>query len=223
MTAASPSDYSVVLAQGKNETLYVPSVTAAFGSPLRRTRAVNILIDMRSLDGCRLVPLLNAMHLVESSRLYAEHVGKYTVLLPRGNCSFDQKVYNAQVSGAIAVIIHDNPPKDEPEANLTDDLSQPPQSLDPYTSLVRMTPSRYERQIFIPSVFVSYAHGLRLSRLIAAREAEQVVVPSKMLQLLDDSQRDGARQQHPILRDMITLVLFCFFLVCTAGKEHLCC
>ncbi|MFN2491287.1 MAG: PA domain-containing protein [Pyrinomonadaceae bacterium] len=70
--------------------------TAAFGSPLATTGVTGIVAQAAPVDGCTSFP----------SGVFSGRIA----LIDRGNCNFTVKVKNAQVAGAVGVIIANNIP-----------------------------------------------------------------------------------------------------------------
>jgi hypothetical protein len=80
---------------------------------------------------------------------------KVVALIPRGNCTFEQKVYNAQENSLDAVIIYET---EGTRSNETD-FKAFPTDVSSFTGLIRMSPNKLEDQIKIAAIFTSIDAG----------------------------------------------------------------
>jgi hypothetical protein len=127
----------VIITNGLNQTQYLPSAQASFGPPLPTFGISGVLIEVKG-DGCDIEGMADFFDAQFSAIAAAPGRPKQRdiiAMIPRGNCSFDQKVYNAQIFGANAVIIYNSTGTLEPD-EATESL---PQDINAYSGLIHMT------------------------------------------------------------------------------------
>ena len=175
---------SVLITQGSNATQYFPAIKAGFGPDLSTFGHGGFVVDLQ-IDSCKQTVIAAKLEeLIDNGPFLAEDKEELVALIPRGNCTFDQKVYFAQLAGISAVVIFDDADKgmvygmDGGDDNLVF-----PKDLGDYAGLIHMTSAYYGDRIEIPSVFVSYNHGLKLQQLVRSNAIVGHTLPAFLFAL----------------------------------------
>lgn len=128
---------------------------------LHRVSAFGPALPANGLSSSRtVIPEISKSIVVAATNLCAptaENLNDTIVVVPRGGCSFGDKVLNSQIAGASAVVVY--------ETDLSED------------GLVTMSADAVlAAAIDVPSVFVSSATGVTLLSLLSDENASGVAV-----------------------------------------------
>jgi hypothetical protein len=158
----------VLIVQERSKFAYFPTIISEMGPLYNSLKFVGNIVSLDN-DSCE--------RRMTSDLLYSSirSNGHLITLIPRGNCSFIQKVRNAQEAGSDAVIIYNSGDEvkwlqEGSHENITERKSDYPRQKSEFKGLIQMKSISSDKHVMIPSTFISFESGMMIKNILKKRK-----------------------------------------------------